>query len=497
MKKLSLLLLILIILQTFSACAARIDRELPSTTGTSEYPTENTTDPTAEATTEATTTATAKREEDFSAAKITVGFARTDITPPLGAPLSYGNIADKIFDNLYATVIAISDGENTVLFISLDLKQAQGAILATTFERAMTYGVTQKNVFVSATHTHSAIDYTQTSNAIVKSWLSTYREKIGTAISDALKDQTEAFIEIGSANTDRLSFTRRYIMKDGSFKGIHTQNPSTDYERHETEADPELQAIKFVRNGKKDVVMVNWQAHAAHAADLIPTSVTSDYVSNFREGAEEKFGILFAYFDGASGNINLSSKIPGKQKYTVFTKVGTALVDVLGKALENTVRVDAGEIKISKTEFEATVNHSRDDKREIALEVVRETDVEKQKELIKKYGFQSKYDAHAIVICSNYEKTVDLPIGVISIGEIAFVTASFEMFDTTGIYIKESSPYLMTFVCTHTNGPYNYIAPEWAFANGGYEVYTTRFIKGTAEDISSTLLDILNKQYTR
>ena len=52
------------------------------------------------------------------------GFARVDITPPLGSPLA-GNSryrpADRILDPLELNCVAFSDGENKAVLIAADL----------------------------------------------------------------------------------------------------------------------------------------------------------------------------------------------------------------------------------------------------------------------------------------------------------------------------------------------------------------------------------------
>jgi hypothetical protein len=145
--------------------------------------------------------------------------------------------------------------------------------------------------------------------------------------------------------------------------------------------------------------------------------------------------------------------------------------------------------------LEASVDHSTDHLKTKALEVKRETNAEKQIELCKKYGFQSKYEASAIIARTGYAEKEKLTLTTISLGEIAFVSAPFEMFDSTGAYIKENSPFKMTFVCTSTNGSFGYMPCEDAFENGGYEVYSTRFVKGTAKATANILLDMLEAQH--
>ena len=87
------------------------------------------------------------------------GFAKIDITPPLGAILCgyyHPRYADHVIEPLYATALAFSDRENTVLAISLDLlkmmQQDADVIRARIAEHV---GVPFEAVFLACTHTHT------------------------------------------------------------------------------------------------------------------------------------------------------------------------------------------------------------------------------------------------------------------------------------------------------------------------------------------------------
>ena len=422
------------------------------------------------------------------------GYARVDITPDFSVPIG-SNMTDRVQDRTYATIIAVSDGENKALFITTDLRHSKGYVLEKTLRVAEMNGVPRDNVFLSATHNHSAITYDDSNTYAVVKWRNIYYQAIEKGIEAALADLSPTTAEMGTAKTTNFAFVRRYIMEDGSFKGIHTNNPSTAYKEHETEADDTMQVIRFNRTDAKDIVMVNWQAHPAHAIDMFPTMITSDFVHYFRKGAEEKFDVNFAFFQGASGNINLKTYISEKQIYKNYMQVGQALPDVLGEALENMTPVSLGEIKAERVDFDVTVNHADDHLYSKALEVYKESDATKQKELIKKYGFQSKYEASSIITRYNYGKTETFSLSAISFGDLAFASTPYEMFDTNGMEVKDGSPFKMTFVCSCTNGSWSYVAADHAYENGGYEVYNCKFVRGTAEAVVGELLRLLNKQY--
>ena len=176
-------------------------------------------------------------------------------------------------------------------------------------------------------------------------------------------------------------------------------------------------------------------------------------------------------------------------------QLGQALPTVLGKALENMETISLGKIQADRIDYDATVNHSEDHRYAEALEVYKETNVAKQKELIAKYGFQSKLEASSIITRYGYGKTETFSLSVISFGDIAFASTPYEMFDTNGMEVKDGSSFKMTFVCSCTNGAWSYVAADHAYENGGYEVYNCKFVRGTAEEVVEKLLGLLDKQY--
>jgi len=89
------------------------------------------------------------------------GFARVDITPPLGSPLAgYAKvrIADHILDPLELNCVAFSDGENTAVLITEDLlyvmENAATVIRGLVAERC---GIPVDHVFMQGLHQHTSL----------------------------------------------------------------------------------------------------------------------------------------------------------------------------------------------------------------------------------------------------------------------------------------------------------------------------------------------------
>ena len=92
-------------------------------------------------------------------------------------------------------------------------------------------------------------------------------------------------------------------------------------------------------------------------------------------------------------------------------------------------------------------------------------------------------------------ETSNLEICALAFGDVAIATAPFEMDHRNRKFVKENSPYKMTFMSAYSNGSTSYIPAETSFPNGGYEVNSCRFVAGTGEGIASHLVTMLNTLY--
>jgi hypothetical protein len=76
----------------------------------------------------------------------------------------------------------------------------------------------------------------------------------------------------------------------------------------------------------------------------------------------------------------------------------------------------------------------------------------------------------------------DGEVQVIALGDqIAFVGLPGESFAETGLAIKEDSPFPNTIIAEQANAALGYIPNRPAYAEGAYEVITTRCAIGSAE----------------
>jgi len=123
--------------------------------------------------------------------------------------------------------------------------------------------------------------------------------------------------------------------------------------------------------------------------------------------------------------------------------------------------------------------------------------------------FFSIYHAKLVVQKAALGETTPLYIGAITVGDIAFTSHPYEMFDTNGMELRAGTvgnenypeaeqlenPYAMTVVCTLSNGHLGYIPSQLGYTNGGYSTDITKVAPGTGEELVTDYLEILNELY--
>ena len=432
---------------------------------------------------------------------IQVGYARTVITPKDPVPLAgYGatmrRISETILDELQLTCVALTDETGkTLLLISQDLINSYWYAEAREAIREAT-GLPAEQIMVAGTHTHSAADQMSPHEHIL-AWKPLYLQQAVAAAKAALEERSDASIFAGHTQTDRLNFVRHYLLSDGSYGGDNfgdfKNNTIVD---HAEPNDPHMQVIRFAREGKQDVIMVNWQAHPTLTGGVDKKDMSSDFIGSTREYVEAATGDLFIYFTGAAGNHNAKSRIQEEERTRDNREFGKLLGDCVLATLQNMKEVAAAPIQTRQYEFEGKINHTMEDKLEQAKEVsevYKATDRNTGNALARSYGFTSVYHAGAVVRRSKLGEIGMLELDALSLGDISFVTIPNEVFAAQGMRMKAESPFATTFVISCCNGSNSYLPTNKAYDYGCYESYTGKFARGTGDQVTDTLISMLKE----
>ena len=438
-----------------------------------------------------------------TAAGLQVGFGRESVMPDdftivhLAGGDASKRIADSIKDTLYVTCVALKEGEQTILLYTMDIITADDSVVDPIKAAVSnTTGVPQENILINATHTHGSISIRTEWNG-VEDYRRLFQESMIYAATGAIKDLAPAEVYYGSVQTEKMAFVRHYKLSDGSYAGSNFGNFGNGaIVGHSSEADGELQLVNFVREGKKDVLLATFPAHATFSSTS-DTYISADFPSPTRQHIEQNSDTLVAYFIAAAGDQVPTSKIADESPYrSDYLSYGKALGQYALDALPGLTKMEDTTMKLSTK----TVSYpSNKDKLEllpyasavisagkkygnIAAETVA---------LARENGFSSYFEANAIKTRASYPATLSMDLRTMTIGNLGFAVAPYEMFGTQGMYIKENAPCDMTFIITCSEGAKGYLPSKLGVEIGTYESCVSQFEYGTAEKLADDFVNML------
>ena len=440
--------------------------------------------------------------------KMLVGYARVDITPEQYTNLGgHGQddkrMCDKVLERIYVTCVAMTDAQGqTVLYCPVDLVHARHWFSAPAREEiSRVTGVPVGNIMINASHNHAGPSTSSPHLETVQIWGKYLIQQIVKCAVEAMANRTEAEILVGQREVPGMTFVRHYFMNDGTVAGPNSGSFASGVKSHITEADNQLQVIRFVRKDARDVVLVNWQCHATTAGEIDRLALQGDYIYSMRNHLEGLTGTYFAFFQGAAGNLVPRSKIPEEnaieRDVTLYGR--TMAEQVAACLLENMTPVSGGPVRATGMTFVGDVDHSDDHmgkKAEETLEQYRQYPYEQRAEankLIRQAGFNSFLHAMGVARRAGMEPTLSMDLWALRVGDLGFISAPYEMFCSNGKYIKEHSPFKMTFVVSCSNDSYDYMADDTTFNYDVYEVNTRRYGRGTAEKLAKHFVDMLTE----
>lgn len=431
------------------------------------------------------------------------GFGRADITPEeyyglAGFGTDGKRICNNILDRPMATCIALSDCEDQVFLLfssdTLYVSELQTAMVREAITAAT--GIPGDHVLIVATHTHAGPSV-HAGQANIEQYYPLYVRQLTKAAMEALDDLSDAEIYIGQKEIKNMTFVRHYFLDDGTFIGMGYGYPGrTRY--HADASDDQMQMIRFLRKGARDVVMVNWQSHATITSGEMRTDMSADYVCAFRDHLEGLSGCKVVFFQGAAGNLVPSSRIEEENIVEHdHIQYGRKLAEFAFEALSDLTPVDGGSLYSQQICFKAAVDRSDSHLAPLADTVYKAyyatQDAAQRRQLLKDNGFNSVYHAMHVRNRANLPDTIDMELNAMCIGDISFVSAPYEMFNSNGRFVKENSPFPMTFVLAYCNGFNSYLPDEKAFGYDCYEVNARRFPKGTSEEIARLHVRLLKE----
>ena len=175
------------------------------------------------------------------AAEFKAGFARTDITPPLGSFMP-GYFKDRrakeVLDPLQINCVAFSDGKTSALVMQVDTEAVSDAVAGRMRDAVVkSTGVDRDAILIHASHTHDggylAMNigkdasgkpvYPGNATDVDRVYVDMCVTRAADVAVSAIRDLRPATLSYQRSEAKRISFGRRYLMKDGKVR----TNPGT------------------------------------------------------------------------------------------------------------------------------------------------------------------------------------------------------------------------------------------------------------------------------
>ena len=425
------------------------------------------------------------------------GASRQDITPPVGT-LLYGYRPDlcseSVHDNLSVTALALSQGDETALMLTVENGDIQTELCDKTRRAIAEYcAIPFENVIISATHTHSAPNLSGVvgwGDVNMDYYNNIFLPAVLVASAEALRALTPAEIAVGVTES-LVGVNRRQQYPNGEI-GLG-QNPHGCF-------DPNMTVVA-IRNKATKAGILNLIHYGCHGTSAgLTTAITRDWSGVMIDELEAKTGTLTAFWNGAIGDVGprlTNGQTTGNIKDT--EELGSiAATDALN-AYKNIDVYHQGELKV----FCDTVHlpyQKMPTLQEVEEKLSQYTEPEK---LINIDRLQYEHYKETYDFLSNGSGVTKTEFTfqqtIISLGDVVFIPFPFEMFSEIVMRLREYSPYTYTLCLSCTNGYNVYLPSEDQLCRGGYEVgcfmygHLFPLADNTDQNIISENLRIINE----
>ena len=453
------------------------------------------------------------------------GFARVDITPPLGAfmpgyhPARY---AKSVLDPLEINMVAFSDGTQQAIVAQVDTVGISDAVsLRMRNAIAEATGVDPDAILLHASHTHDGAcirsgredrRISELDMMNIEFCLARCRD----AAVLAIRDLKPAKLSVGRSEAKRISFVRSYVMKDGKVQ----TNPGTgnpDIVRVAgNPPDETVQVLRIDREGGCPIALVNFQCHPDTVGG---ETVTADWPGLTRTVFEAAtFGeTRCLVVNGAQGDLNHCNVRPRPGEMNGLKRDFDA-VDrgygharhmanvVAGAALSvwmKCVPLEAGPIRFGVERVTVPAQKAKDtDEKNLAWanEVMALHEAGRDDEISRKYGCHEMQltteisRANRIRRMASHPDVHTLTLHAVTIGRsVAFCGFPGEPFNDIGKAVKAKSPFALTVPACLTNGRRGYFPSAESYTWGGYETASSPFGPSVAADLVAGEMRLLKR----
>ena len=438
------------------------------------------------------------------------GAATVSITPEPGLPLAgyyFERGAEGTLDDIGAHAVVFEKDGTVAAVVTLDLiSTTRDMVEMARAEIEKRTGIPGSSVLISATHTHTAPTLPRPGRRgiadggdkpAVHEYAATLPGKIAEAVAKARATLAPARLLAATGSEPRLSYNRRFCMADGSV-GWNPGKKNPAILRTAGPIDPEVGVLCIDRPTAPPTAaplpvacLVNF---AMHPDTTGGTRYSADYPGALGRQLKAWRGadLVVPFANGCSGNLNHidvgwpdGQKGPGEAH-----RIGTILAAAVMQACKSASPLTDGPLVV-RSETVALDLFPIDPDELARARAVAEQDASAG----PRPGFFEQVKAYrALDVAARDGKPLEVEVQVIALGpELACVSLPGEIFVELGLAIKASSPFPRIHIAELANGAIGYIPNHKAYAEGAYEVISSRVADGSGEKLVDAAVRILRE----
>lgn len=441
------------------------------------------------------------------AGEFKAGAAAVVITPPQGAPLAgYYALRESqgVLDELHAKALVIEQDGAKLALVTLDLITVTRPVTVAARKLiAEQTGIAPERVMISATHSHTgpvltrnatideltggktqlAVDFTTNLPALIAKCVAEANAKIAPAVAQAAIGREE-----------NLSFNRRFVLEDGTV-GWNVPKLDKRVVRPAGPIDPDV-GVLYIEGGVGDkkvappiAAYVNFAMHP----DVVGgTKISADYPYFVATRLGEYKGpeLLTLFANGCCGNINhrnIAWADPQRGPREA-ERIGTVLAGAVLKTWPALQPVATFAPRAKNTLVK------------LPLPTFTEKEIEDAKAIVlkmsdPKIGTVAKAKAFCVLDTLAREGApLEVEVQAVALSDdLAIVALPGEIFVELGLALKKSSPFKRTLIAELANGSIGYIPNRPAYAEGNYEVVSSRCAASGGEMLIEAALKLLEE----
>lgn len=467
--------------------------------------------------------------------QLMAGVARLDTTPPIG--IAHANWGAQVHQRaagidlpLWTTALALSDGDQTVVIVDVDIINIREPdSVNCQQEIALRTGLPAENIRMSYTHTHSGPtgttgrpSWTTEGTEMVDSYQEQLRHKMAGVAQAAIQNLQPARFETGSGSSS-IAVNRRFQRpEDGSvIVGRNWSGP----------VDQEVKVVRIdTADGEPIAAVVNYACHPITVGpdgDLI----TPDYPGVVKRVVEQSTGATCLFLQGATGDIG-PIRGGARNGLNEYRKLGSVLgfdassvwwgteVPRTSERYEGTLesgaplaiyhddaapqpcigngsilRIGTREMHLPVKQFRNADELEAEFNQHLAeLNRLRETEGS-DAEIREKTMLCKRSSMRAAQARQNEGRThlaLEAQAFVLG-GNTALIAIPGEPFVKIGLEIKRRSPFEHTLFSGYSNIGGGYIPMSEDYPLGGYEVEVSPFSEGAAQCVIDECVALLNE----